>query len=197
MELDQPRVTDPEVMRDLVEHDVSNLAAQTIGVAGSESRDRPAEDADLVGKHSAVRAAPSRQRYTAVQAEQRPPAGRLVLDDDLNVAHRRTEIGRQGAQRVVNRLFVRIVETRLRTCIHLRNDARNRCWDRDGFFLYDLRPPALLARAPARAWPGCSAPSTYLFSALVAQRIELRPGGRGEVCHPAQDPWCAPGHHLH
>src|ERR1700761_1802920 len=66
MELDQSRVTDPEVMRDLVEHDVSNLAAYTIGVAGSESRDRPAEDADLVGKHSAVRAAPSRQRYTAV-----------------------------------------------------------------------------------------------------------------------------------
>jgi hypothetical protein len=26
---------------------------------------------------------------------------KLVLDDDLNVAHRRTEIGRQGAQRVV------------------------------------------------------------------------------------------------
>jgi hypothetical protein len=124
MELDQSRVTDPEVMRDLVEHDVSNLAAYTIGVAGSESRDRPAEDADLVGKHSAVRAAPSRQRYTAVQAEQRPPVGRLVLDDDLNVAHRRTEIGWQGVQRVVNRLFERIVETRLRTRIHLRNNAR-------------------------------------------------------------------------
>src|ERR1700761_2220811 len=124
MELDQSRVTDPEVMRDLVEHDVSNLAAYTNGVAGSESRDRPAEDADLVGKHSAVRAAPSRQRYTAVQAEQRPPVGRLVFDDDLNVAHRRTEIGRQGAQRVVNRLVERIVQTRLPTRIHLRNDAR-------------------------------------------------------------------------
>src|ERR1700722_6592866 len=124
IELDQPLVTDPEVMRDLVDRDVSDLAAQTIGVAGSESRDRPAEDADLVGKHTAVRAAPSRQRYTAVQAEQRPPVWRLVLDDDLNVAHRRTEIGRQGAQRVVDRLFERIVETRLPTRIHLRNDAR-------------------------------------------------------------------------
>src|ERR1700743_1780248 len=124
MELDQSRVTDPEVMRDLVEHDVSNLAAYTIGVAGSESCDRPAEDADLVGKHSAVRAAPSRQRYTAVQAEQRLPVGRLVFDDDLDVAHRRTEIGRQGAQRVGNRLFERIVQTRLPTRIHLRNNAR-------------------------------------------------------------------------
>ena len=37
---------------------------------------------------------------------------------------RRTEIGRQGAQRVVNRLFERIIETRLRTRIHLRNGAR-------------------------------------------------------------------------
>src|SRR6476659_10198238 len=95
-----------------------------IRVAGGESRDRPAEDADLVGKHSAVRAAPSRQRYAAVQAEQRLPVGRLVLDDDLDVAHRRTEIGRQGAQRVVNRLFERIIETRPRPRIHLRNDAR-------------------------------------------------------------------------
>jgi len=73
----------------------------------------PAEDADLVGKHSAVRAAPSRQPYAAVQAKQRLPVGRLVLDDDLDVAHRRTEIGRQGAQRVVNRLFEQIIETRL------------------------------------------------------------------------------------
>ena len=55
---------------------------------------------------------------------QRPPVGRLVLDDDLNVAHRRMEVGRQGAQRVVNRLCERIVETRLPTRIHLRNDAR-------------------------------------------------------------------------
>src|ERR1700731_2265024 len=124
IELDQPLVTDPEVMRDLVQHDVSDLAAQTIGVAGSESRGRPAEDADLVGKHSAVRAAPSRQRYAAVQAEQRLPVGGLVLDDDLDVAHRRTEVGRQGAQRVGNRLFERIIESRLRTRIHLRNGAR-------------------------------------------------------------------------
>ena len=63
-------------------------------VAGSESRDRPAADADLVGKYSSIRAAPSRQRYPAIQAEQRLPVGRLVLDDDLDVAHRRTEIGR-------------------------------------------------------------------------------------------------------
>ena len=47
-----------------------------------------------------------------------------LLDDDRNVAHRRTEIGEQGVQRVVNRLFERIVETQLRTPIHLRNDAR-------------------------------------------------------------------------
>ena len=38
----------------------------------------------------------------------------LVLDDDLERAHRRTEIGRQGAQRVVNRLFEWIIETRPR-----------------------------------------------------------------------------------
>ncbi len=58
-----------------------------------------------------------------VQAEQRLPVGRFVLDEDRNVAYRRTEIGRQGAQRLVNRLFERIVEPRLPTRIHLRNDA--------------------------------------------------------------------------
>jgi hypothetical protein len=42
IELDQPLVTDPEVMRDLVEHDVSDLAAQTIGVAGGPSLARRA-----------------------------------------------------------------------------------------------------------------------------------------------------------
>ena len=42
IELDQPLVADAEVMRDLVEHDVPDLAAETIRVAGSESRDRPA-----------------------------------------------------------------------------------------------------------------------------------------------------------
>jgi hypothetical protein len=67
---------------------------------------------------------PSRQRYAAAQAEQPLTVGRLVLDDDLDVAHRRTEIGRQRTQRVVNRLFERIIETQPRTRIHLRSGAR-------------------------------------------------------------------------
>src|SRR3954449_12464393 len=90
--------------------------------------ERFGSDAQLVPEGmiepEAVRAAPSRQRYAAVQAEQRLPVGRLVLDDDLDVAHRRTQIGRQGARRVVNRLVERIIETRLRTRIHLGNGAR-------------------------------------------------------------------------
>ena len=44
-----------------------------------------------------------------------------------------------GAQRVVNRLFERIIETRLRT--HPSPQwCQNRCWDRDGFFLGALWP---------------------------------------------------------
>jgi hypothetical protein len=78
--VNQSLVADPEVMRDLVEHDISDLAAQTIGVACSEPRVWPAEDADLVGKYSAVRAAPSRQRYAVVQAEERPPGGSVTGD---------------------------------------------------------------------------------------------------------------------
>src|SRR6202035_4555332 len=81
-------------------------------------------DADLVGKHPAVRTAPSRQRYAAVQAEQRPTGGRVVLDDDLDVVHRRTELGRQWAQRGVNGRFERIMGTWLRTHIQPRNGAR-------------------------------------------------------------------------
>ena len=87
IELDQPLVTDPEVMRDLVEHDVSDLAAQTIGVAGSGSRViGPRKMLILSGSTPLYVLLLRRQRYTAVQAEQRPPVGRLVLDDDLNVA---------------------------------------------------------------------------------------------------------------
>ena len=51
--------------------------------------------------------------------------GGFVLHDNLNVCihHARRSAG-EGAQRVVNRLFERIIETRPRTRIHLRNGAR-------------------------------------------------------------------------
>lgn len=109
-------------MREFVEHDLSDLAAQTIGITGSESRDRPAEDADLGGKPSVGPPSPFPQRHTLVQAEQLP-VGRLVFDDDRDVAYRRTEIGRHGPQRLVNRRFERIIETQLPTRVHLLNNA--------------------------------------------------------------------------
>ena len=66
---------------------------------------------------------PPRQRHTGVQAEQRRPSGGSSSTRIATLLIAATELGRQGAQRLVNRLFERIVETRVPTRIHLRNDA--------------------------------------------------------------------------
>jgi len=123
IELDQPLVADPECA---ISWSTTWLTSRR-GRSASPAASRvigPPKMLILPGTHCAVGAAASRQRYAAVQPEQRLPIGGLVLDDDLDVAHRRTQIGRQGAQRVVNRLVERIIETRRRTRIHLRKGAR-------------------------------------------------------------------------
>src|SRR4051812_27645349 len=48
VDLDQPLIADPEVMRDLVQHDVPDLAAQDLRVPSVQPFERPAVDRDLV-----------------------------------------------------------------------------------------------------------------------------------------------------
>ena len=53
VELDQPLVADPEVVRDLVEDDAADLAAEALRIVAVEPFERPAVDRDPVGRHDA------------------------------------------------------------------------------------------------------------------------------------------------
>ena len=52
IEVDQPRVTDPEVIRDLVEQDVSDLAAKTISVKPDQLATRRVADVRILTRRS-------------------------------------------------------------------------------------------------------------------------------------------------
>src|SRR5206468_11035987 len=85
VDLDEPLVADAEMMRDLVEHDASDLPAQQLGIVAVESPERAAVDRDLVRERTAVAGAPSGQGHALIEAEQRLTLRRFVLDDDLDV----------------------------------------------------------------------------------------------------------------
>jgi hypothetical protein len=72
-------------MRDLVQHDVPDLPAQHLRVPAVEPLERPAVDRDLVRQRAAVAAPSSRERNALIEAKERLPPRRLVLDDDLDV----------------------------------------------------------------------------------------------------------------
>jgi hypothetical protein len=55
-------VADAEVVRDLVEHHMPNLTAQTLRIAAVEAFERSAVDRELVRQDSRVVTSPSRQR---------------------------------------------------------------------------------------------------------------------------------------
>src|SRR3954451_13536154 len=79
----QPLVADPEVVRDLVQHDPPHLAPQDLRVTAGEPLERTAVDRDLVGERAGVVGAAPRQRHALVEPEQRPSGRRLVLDYQL------------------------------------------------------------------------------------------------------------------
>src|SRR4029077_15474302 len=77
--------------------------------------------------------------------------------------------GRQGTQRVVNRLFERIIETRPRTRIHLRNAARIGA-----------------GTEPASSWGLCGVGrGTYSVGGTVSGRR-----GRGKSCFSHRNSTC-------
>src|SRR5947207_7314164 len=87
VDLDQTLVADPEVVRNLVQHDPPHLPAQRLRVLTKMALERAAIDRDLVREHAAVEAPAPRQRDALVEPEQRLAARRLFLDDDLDVRH--------------------------------------------------------------------------------------------------------------
>ncbi len=73
VELDQALVADPEVVSELVQDDTPDLDLESVTVRTGEPLDWAAVDADLVGKHPGVDAAPAGEGYAPVQPEQPLP----------------------------------------------------------------------------------------------------------------------------
>src|SRR5262249_61887667 len=67
VELDEPRVADPEVVGDLVADDAADLSAEFLLVAACQPFDRAAGDGGLVRGPRPVPAAPARGRYALGQ----------------------------------------------------------------------------------------------------------------------------------
>jgi hypothetical protein len=90
------------MVRDLVQHDVPDLAAQQLRVVSVEPFERATIDRDLVRKCAGVVAAPSRERHALVEPEQRPAGRRLVFDDDLDVRDPAAKLVRKRVERVLD-----------------------------------------------------------------------------------------------
>src|SRR3954447_2528886 len=90
VDLDQPLVADPEVMCDLVPHDVAHLGGEHFRIRAVMPNERAAIDGHLVGKRCvverrAVTGASPRQRYALVEPEVARTRRRLVFNRDLDV----------------------------------------------------------------------------------------------------------------
>jgi hypothetical protein len=108
VELDQPLVADSEVMRELVQDDAANLAAQAFGIRAVEAHERRTVDRDLVRQDAAVVTATPRERYALIEAEQRLSGGRLFLDDDVDVRDLSAELLRKRIERVLDEPVERV-----------------------------------------------------------------------------------------
>jgi hypothetical protein len=99
VDLDQSLVADPEMVRDLVEHDSLRLRPQTFGIGSIQAFEWRAIDRDLVGQRARVVDAAPRQRHPLVETKE-SLVGRLVLDHDLDVRDPLTQVRRDRVDRV-------------------------------------------------------------------------------------------------
>lgn len=84
---------------DLVQDDASDLDSETVMVTAREPLDRAAKDRHLVRQHTRIPATSESQRNAAIQTQQGFAGRRFLLDNDLNVRHRGSELGRQEVDR--------------------------------------------------------------------------------------------------
>jgi hypothetical protein len=99
------------VVRDFVEYDVSDIAAQQLGIVSVEALERAAVDRDLVRQRAGVIDPAPRERDALVEPEQRLPRRRLLFDDDLDVGDLFAQVGRQRVERVLDQaLEVRAID---------------------------------------------------------------------------------------
>ena len=123
VDLDQPLVTDAEVVCNLVQHNVPDLPAEQFRVVSVEALERATVDRDLVREHPAVVTAPSRERHAPVETEQSLPWRRLVFNHDLDVRDLFAKIGWQRVERVLDQAL-EVRRRALRTAVlHLESLA--------------------------------------------------------------------------
>src|SRR3954463_11543902 len=96
----EPLVRDAEVVRDLVDYRVPDVAHHSVEIAGPAA-DRQPVDRDPGRKASGVRRRPRRDRHALVEPEQVwCPA--VVLDHDGDVAHQPAQLGRDRVERLLD-----------------------------------------------------------------------------------------------
>src|ERR1700704_812884 len=104
-DLDQPLVADAEVMCDLVQHDVPDLAPQHLRVPSIKPFQRTAVDRDLVRHRTGVAAPPPRERHALIQAKKRLTIWRLGLQHDLDVGDTVAQLAWERIKPVLNGLL--------------------------------------------------------------------------------------------
>src|SRR5688572_1419662 len=94
-ELGEAVLVDAEVVRDLVDDRDPDLLLEHLGFVAELLFERDSVDRDLVGQGSRIALAPVHERHAEIEAVQVRVLWVLVLDDDLDVRHRRPKLGRQ------------------------------------------------------------------------------------------------------
>src|SRR3954452_22234702 len=110
VDLDQPFVADPEVMRDLVPDDVAHLVREHAHVRAVMPEKWPAVDRDLVRKRRvverrAVAGAPPREGDALIEPEIVRPGRGLVFDGDLDICDLPSKLGRECIDCLLNELL--------------------------------------------------------------------------------------------
>ena len=90
------------MVRDLVHDDVADTLAEPTAVGAVHALDRVPEDGDLVRQRACVGRRPPRERHPLVEAENRLPRRRLLVDDDPHVGHEAGERLRHRRDRVLD-----------------------------------------------------------------------------------------------
>jgi len=88
-------VADAEMMGNLVEHDVQDLAAQSRRIGAVDALERAAVDRDLVRQGAGVPASPPCQRNALIEPEQRLTGRRLFFDDDRDIGDVVSKVARK------------------------------------------------------------------------------------------------------
>ena len=107
------------MVRNLVQDDPPDFAPQPCWISPVVTHEWAAVDGDLVRRYTGIAAAAPGQRETLIQAQERLPSWRLVLDHDRDVRDRSDQVFRQRRKRFLHPLF----ERRMIRCMRIAHLA--------------------------------------------------------------------------